>query len=86
MRLYELRQKEVINEEDCRVLGYVADIEFDPMCGKILALIVPGPCKWWGILGRELEYVIPFRCVRQIGADIILVCVRVEDVLVKCKY
>lgn len=86
MRVYDLRQKEVINEADCKVLGCVADVEFDAVSGCILALIIPGPGKLCGILGREMEYVIPFKSVRRIGEDIILVCVKIEEVYVKCKF
>lgn len=85
MRVCELRQKEVINERDCKVLGCVADVEFDLKCGRILALIIPGPGKLCGIFGSDMEYVIPFCNVCQIGEDIILVNVKIEDIYVKCK-
>lgn len=85
MRVCELRQKEVINERDCKVLGCVADVEIDLKCGKVLALIIPGPGKLCGIFGSDMEYVIPFSCVCQIGEDIILVNVKIEDIYVKCK-
>ena len=46
MRIYDLKQKEVINVKDCRRLGYVGDVDFDMKTGCMLALIVPGPgCK-----------------------------------------
>jgi len=86
MRICELRQKEVINLCDGRRLGFVADIEFCLEQGCILALIVPGPCKLWGILGRDQEYVIPFGCIRNIGPDVILVEIKVEDCLKKGKF
>lgn len=73
MRMSELKRKEVINVCDCKRLGFVGDIEFDPKCGKIEALIVPGPGCVCGFLGREKEFVIPFCDVCQIGDDIILV-------------
>jgi len=69
----ELKRKEVINVCDCRRLGFVGDIDFDPHCGQIKALIVPGPGCVCGFLGREKEFVIPFCDVCQIGDDIILV-------------
>ena len=85
MRIYDLRQKEVINACNCQRLGFVADVEIDVETGCILKIIVPGPCKIWGIMGRDNEYVIDWCCIRQIGPDIILVDVNVEEVLVKCK-
>ncbi len=84
MRFCELRQKEVINVRDCQRLGFVADIEFDPACGKICQLIIPGPGKLCGLFGRESECVIGWNCVRQIGTDIILVDVDGEMAHRRC--
>ncbi len=84
MRLFDMRAKEVINVCDCQRLGFVCDVIFEECSGKITHIVVPGPCKVWGIWGREEEFVIPFSCICQIGDDIILVEVCVEDVIVKC--
>lgn len=84
MRLLGLRQKEVINICDCRRLGCIADIEFDECTGCIEAFIIPGPGHFCGLFGRDCEYVIPFRCVKQIGGDIILVEINPEDCVKKC--
>ena len=73
MRMSELKRKEVINVCDCRRLGFVGDMEFDPCTGQIKALIVPGPGCVCGFLGREKEFVIPFEDVCQMGDDIVLV-------------
>ena len=86
LRVWDLKQKEVINVCDCRKIGCVSDIDFDPCKGVICALIVPGPGKICGILGREMEYIIPWCHVKQIGEDIILVEIDTEKVLVKCQY
>lgn len=86
MRIYDLKQKEVINECDCKRLGYVADLDFDIHSGCIYAIIIPGPGRICGIFGRDMEYVIPFKSIKQIGPDIIIVSVDEEEVLVKCKY
>lgn len=80
MRICELRQKEVINCRDCKRLGFVADIEIDIDTGMVVAIIVPGPCKIWGIIGHDHEYVISYCCIKQIGDDIILVDVDIEKV------
>ena len=83
MRMCELRQKQVINSLNCKILGCVQDIEFDLCTGKIKALIVPGPAKLFCFLGNECEYVIPFECVSNIGADVILVNVCEEKIIMK---
>ena len=83
MRICELKNKEVINSADCKILGYVADIDFDLCNGKIIAIIVPGPGKMFGFLCRESEYIIPYECITRIGQDIILVNVCVDKILCK---
>lgn len=84
MRMYELREKEVVNICDCRRLGCVGEIEIDE-CGCVKAIVVPECGKFCGLFGRENEYVIPWKCIKQIGSDIILVEVCPEEVHVKCK-
>ena len=83
MRICDLQEKEVINVCDCRRLGFVADLEFDICSGRILALIVPGPAQFCGFFGRDWDYVIPFCQVKQIGEDIILVDIRVDECQVR---
>lgn len=73
MRVLDLRQKEVINICNCRGMGCPIDVEFDPCSGTISALIIPGPGKLCGFLGREKDCIIPWECICQIGEDIILV-------------
>ena len=75
MRLSDLKFKEVINECGCKRLGSICDIEFDCKSGCIQSFIVPGPTRFCGLFGRDAEYVIPFKCVKQIGDDIVLVCI-----------
>ena len=86
MRICELKEKEVINICDGEKLGNVCDIEFEERTGKIIALIIPGPCKILGIIGRDQEYIIPYECVQRIGADVVLVEVEREKCLKKCKW
>ena len=73
MRLVELRYKEIINVSNGHRLGFVGDVEFDRDGGRVTALIVPGPCRFFGLFGREDDYVLPFECISRIGEDIILV-------------
>lgn len=72
-RMRELRCKEVINICDgCRI-GFVADVEVRVPDGQLCAVIVYGPGRFWGLLGRGEEYYIPWECIQRIGDDIILV-------------
>lgn len=83
MRICELRDKEVINSCDCKILGFVVDVDIDMYTGKIQAIIVPGPSKIFSFFGRENEYVIPYDCICKVGPDVILVNVCEEKVLCK---
>ena len=79
MRFCELKQKEVINICSCRSLGCIDDLDIDLKSSEISAVIVPGPGKVCGLFGRDTEYIIPWKCIKQIGEDIILVEVKEEQ-------
>lgn len=83
MRLCEFRRKDVVNVKDCRNLGCVEDLEFDECTGKIRAMVIRGPARWFGMFGCDSEYIIGWDCIVKIGPDIILVDVCLEKV--KCK-
>ena len=72
-RIAELRYKEVISLADGSRFGYVGDLELDLSTGRVLALIVPGRRKLFGLLGREPDRIIPWQAVKRFGEDIILV-------------
>ncbi len=80
MRFLELREKEVINCKDCKRLGCVADIEFDPCTGKIIAIIVPSPGRFFSCLGACTEHYIRFANIVRIGPDIVLVDIDACDI------
>ncbi len=86
MRLSELREKEVINICDGERLGNVCDIDFEVKTGRICNLIIPGPCRIWGILGRDQEYIVPYEQIQRIGTDVILVEAEREKCLQKCQW
>lgn len=53
MRICELHNKQVINTCDCKILGCVADVEFNECTGCIQSLIVPGPGKLFCLSGGK---------------------------------
>ena len=69
----EFREKEVICIKDCKRLGHVCNLEIDECNGAILKIMVPGRGKMFQWFFCEQEIVIPFRCIKKIGPDIILV-------------
>ncbi len=80
-RFSYLREKEVINICDGKRLGFVCDFEFEPATGKICTLIIPEECGKWNFFGKERAYFVPWRCIRRIGDDIILVEADTDDIL-----
>ena len=72
-RIADLRCKEVIDIHNGFRLGFVYDVLVDVDTGRIVAIIVPGPCRYLGILGREDDYIISWEHIRRIGEDIILI-------------
>ena len=86
MRFCDFREKEVINVCDCQRLGYVSDWIFDECNGCIEAIIVPKGnffCGLFGCTGNRknpsgTEYIIPYKCIKKIGKDIILVEIHQE--------
>lgn len=72
-RFTALRRKEVINLCDGCRLGYVGDVEVTVPEGAVKAIIVFGPCRFFGLFGRGEDYYIPWECVQKFGDDIILV-------------
>ena len=73
MLFSELKCKDVINVRDCKKLGHVCDLEFDECSGCICKIMEPGGNQWLGFLRCEPNIVIPYKDIRQIGPDIILV-------------
>ena len=76
-KLADLRCKEVINIHNGFRLGFVCDVIVNVVTGHLVAILVPGPCRFFGIFMREDDYLIPWECIKRIGDDIILV--NVED-------
>ena len=77
----DLHCKEVICVSDGRRLGYIQDARIDLDDGQLIAIIVPGPCRFLGLFGRKDDYVIPWHCICRMGPDIVLVNAKPEDCL-----
>ncbi len=72
-RYGDFRCKEVVNVTDGCRLGYVRDLELELPEGRITAIYVPGPCRFFGLFGHDGQYLIPWHCIQRFGRDIILV-------------
>ena len=74
MTFSELKKKDVICIGDGRLLGRIADLEFDAGDGRIRALIVPGAGGLSGFLhGDRGQVAIAWQQIACIGDDVILV-------------
>lgn len=69
----DLRYREVIDIHTGFRLGYICDAEIDEANGRICSLVTPGKAKFFGLLGREDDYILPWDAIVRIGRDIILV-------------
>ena len=73
IKFTDLQCKEVICIGSGQRLGFITDIRIDIPEGNICAIVVPGPCRFLGIIGRKDDYIIPRNCIKKIGPDIVLV-------------
>jgi len=78
-RITELHCKEVICISNGQRLGFVSDVEIEMPEGHVVAIIVPGPCRFLGLFGRNDDFVIPWKCIKKIGPDIILVDIKPNE-------
>lgn len=72
-RIQDLRHKEVICIADGTALGCVSDVEVDTADAKLIAIVIFGRPKCFGLLGREDDCIIPWCDIEIIGEDAILV-------------
>ena len=79
LRFTQLQCKEVICVTDGRRLGFISDVLVEVPEGQICAINVPGPCRLFGLLGRQEDFRIPWSCIRRIGPDIVLVDIKPEE-------
>ncbi len=71
--LGDLRNKEVINIKNGAKLGFVDDVEINMKEATVLALIVYGRPRLFGLFGREEDLIIKCDEIELIGEDTILV-------------
>ena len=69
----DLRYREVIDIHTGFRLGYICDAEFDDESGRLCSLITPGKARFFGLLGREDDFILPWESIVRVGRDIILV-------------
>lgn len=73
LRISDLRHKDVINCQDGKRLGFIRDIEIDIIRGGVEAIVIPGPTRLLSLFAKNDEIVMPWRQIKKIGVDVILV-------------
>lgn len=72
-RIGELYEKEVICIKDGSRLGNVGDVEINTCTGSAESIIVLGKRRFFGLIGREDDLIIPWCCVEVFGDELVLV-------------
>ena len=74
MRLSELGGKEIVDVKRAERLGILGqtDLEINERTGQIEALIIPS-LKWFGLRKQGGEVKVPWRHIKKIGADMIII-------------
>jgi len=75
MKIAELRNKEIINAEDGKRLGFLFDVDVNLEDGKLEALILKGTGKLFGFIGTDKDMIIPWNMVQKVGHDTIIVSI-----------
>ena len=72
-RVYDLKHKEVINIKNGVRIGCVDDVEIDTAEAVVIALVIHGRRRLFGLLGREDDCLIHWKHIEIMGEDTILV-------------
>lgn len=80
MRLSELSGKEIVDVKKAERLGVLGqtDLEIDENNGQINALLIPS-LKWFGFRRQGGEVRVPWRHIKKIGTDMIIIDIPDED-------
>ena len=73
MTLRQLCKKDVVQLGSGAKLGRADDLELEVSSAQVQGLILRGRPRWFGLLGREEDLIIPWRQIETIGEDVILV-------------
>ena len=72
-RITDMHEKEVINICDGMRLGCVDDVEVDTCTAQLVAIVIRGRSKLFGLLGGDEDIVIGWKEIEVIGEQTILV-------------
>lgn len=81
MKLSELSGKEIVDVKRAERLGVLGqtDLEINEQTGQIEALLIPN-LKWFGFRKQGTEVRVPWRHIKRIGTDMIIIDIPEEDI------
>lgn len=72
-RIAELKAKQVVCIKNGCVLGFISDVEINTSSGVIENIVIFGRLRFFGLLGREEDIIIPWSEIDVIGRETVLV-------------
>ncbi len=69
----DFKQKEVIDINEGKILGFIIDVQADFDNGEINSIIVAKTGKIFNSIGSKNNITIPWNSIKKIGEDVILV-------------
>ena len=72
-RIDDLKNKQVVCVKDGCVLGFISDVEMDTESGNLTSIVIFGRLRFFGLLGREDDIIIPWNDINVIGSETVLV-------------
>ncbi len=80
-RIDDLKNKQVVCVKDGCVLGFISDVEMDTVSGSLTSVIIFGRLRFFGLLGREDDIIIPWNDIKVIGNETVLVATEAPNFL-----
>ena len=78
--LSDLRDKEIINIKTGKKLGYIDDVEINTETASVIAFVLYGRARFFGLFGRDDDLIIKCSEIEVIGEDAILVRLEEETI------
>lgn len=81
MKLSDLSGKEIVDVKRAERLGVLGqtDLEINEQTGQIEALLIP-TLKWFGLRKQGNEVRVPWRHIKKIGTDMIIIDIPEEEI------
>ncbi len=72
-KVSDLNRRDIVNLADGAKLGAVKDMHIDPATGTVVAFVLEGSRRRFGLLSAGRDVLVPWSKVKKIGIDTVLV-------------